>query len=345
MIMMSEMDMSPKLPGTYVNLLVDFIEKKGIVANQLLNGAGIAPHLLQAPFWYIDFNIFNDLLVKAAHLTNEPALSLKLAQEMKISCYGSVGVAAYSSENLGDALQILEKYIGLYCSVFKPKLKVTENKAYLYFHQPSPEVQLNAPALLFLIFGFVTISQSLVEQQIIFDLEFSHNKPDFYQAIKNENFIQCHFNCQSDGISFNKALLNLPLKSADQLTARLALAQCEKDIKKHISKRSRNESMSLKVKSILYDEVAGFLSLEQVATQLIISERSLQRQLANEQTTFQMLVAEVKCEQAERLLKQQTLSIKEIAYRLGYAEVSHFSRAFKNWTHISPKLYRDVANS
>lgn len=78
------------------------------------------------------------------------------------------------------------------------------------------------------------------------------------------------------------------------------------------------------MKEELYDEALGFLSLKQVAERLHLSERTLQRQLAKEQTSFQLLVAEVRRKQAEFLLKQQHLSIEQIAERLGYADISHF---------------------
>lgn len=106
--------MNPKLPGTYVNLLADVLQRKGISNEQLLDGTGISAQKLESSFWYVDFHIFNYLLEKSALLIKEPAIGIILAKEMKASCYGHVGVAAVASQNLGEAIEILEQYISLF---------------------------------------------------------------------------------------------------------------------------------------------------------------------------------------------------------------------------------------
>ncbi|MCH7313125.1 AraC family transcriptional regulator [Acinetobacter sp. ANC 3882] len=335
--------MNPELPGTYVNLLVEVIQKWNVSSEQLLSGTGISAQTLSAPFWYVDFEIFNHLLEKAALLTHEPALSLYLAEQMRISCYGHVGIAATASETLGDAIKILEQFIGLHCSVFQPKLKIQAEMAYLYFHQPSPKFKLNQQGTMFLILGFSRILENLVQHKLAVHFQFQQQQPSFYKNTKIFNDSNVSFECEKDCLTFNKALLLQPLKTADALLARLSKQQCEQDASKLSLKRRQKDSLDAQVKTLLYHEEDGFLSLKQVAEKLHLSERTLQRQLSNQQTSFQILVAEVRRKQAERLLKQPKLSIEQIAERLGYADISHFSRAFKKWTNVTPKFYRQVS--
>ena len=77
------------------------------------------------------------------------------------------------------------------------------------------------------------------------------------------------------------------------------------------------------------------MSLNQIAKHLGLTDRTLQRQLANEKTTFQILLSESRQAKAKTLLKNK-LSIQEISNLLGYADISHFSRAFKKWTNMTP---------
>ncbi len=335
-------NMNPELPGSYVNLLVDVLKKRGIAPEQLLSGTGISIDKLNAPFWYVDFNIFNYLLERAAQITDEPAISVYLAKEMKISCYGHIGVAATASEDLGSAIKVLEQFIGLHCTVFKPKLQVNDGKAYLYFNQPLQQFRFNRHEIIFLVFGFAQIVENLAQQRLDIRFEFQQDKPDFYKKIFNINQLNGEFNAKNDCLILNQNVLSLPLKTADALVARLTIQQCKQDIQKLFLKRKNVDSAAKNVKEELYDEALGFLSLKQVAERLHLSERTLQRQLAKEQTSFQLLVAEVRRKQAEFLLKQQHLSIEQIAERLGYADISHFSRAFKKWTNVTPKFYREV---
>ena len=80
--------------------------------------------------------------------------------------------------------------------------------------------------------------------------------------------------------------------------------------------------------------------MNQVALELKTSVRSLQRQLASEETSFQIVLAEARREHAEKLLKSTRLSIQEISNILGYADISHFTRAFKKWVGLTPTIYR-----
>lgn len=81
-------------------------------------------------------------------------------------------------------------------------------------------------------------------------------------------------------------------------------------------------------------------SLEDVALALGMSTRSLQRQLAKQETSFSKVIIRAQRQYALELLVQNNLSISEIATALGYADPSNFCRAFHKWTGQSPKRCR-----
>jgi len=74
-----------------------------------------------------------------------------------------------------------------------------------------------------------------------------------------------------------------------------------------------------------------------IARALNLSLRSLQRKLEERGVTFRKLLDDTRQQLAEQYLKDSTLSVSEIAYLLGFAEVSSFSRAFKRWTGRAPR--------
>jgi AraC-like DNA-binding protein len=82
------------------------------------------------------------------------------------------------------------------------------------------------------------------------------------------------------------------------------------------------------------------LNRGEVARLLAMSERNLTRQLKAEGTSFSELSARVQSERACNLLRNPTLSVAEIGYRLGYAEPAAFTRAFARWTGQSPLRWR-----
>ncbi len=71
-----------------------------------------------------------------------------------------------------------------------------------------------------------------------------------------------------------------------------------------------------------------------------LSTRSLQRQLAQGGTNYSDLLEAVRRQKAIALLKDSKLNLTEIAHQLGYSDPANFSRAFKRWTNLSPRYFR-----
>jgi AraC-like DNA-binding protein len=81
-------------------------------------------------------------------------------------------------------------------------------------------------------------------------------------------------------------------------------------------------------------------TLSSLAAGLAMSPRTLQRRLAEERTSYQALVREVREDLAREYLTESLLSISEIAFLLGFSDVSTFHRAFRRWTRQTPLAYR-----
>jgi AraC-like DNA-binding protein len=85
----------------------------------------------------------------------------------------------------------------------------------------------------------------------------------------------------------------------------------------------------------------GNPSLEQVAAQLGLSERTLQRKLQELGTSHNDLVEQIRRDLAMRYLKEPDMAICEVAYLTGFSEPSSFHRAFKRWTGVTPGEFRE----
>lgn len=84
----------------------------------------------------------------------------------------------------------------------------------------------------------------------------------------------------------------------------------------------------------------GTSSIGDVAKRLATSSRTLQRRLAEIGTSHADLLDETRTELARRYLGERSLSIPEVAFLLGYADVPTFHRAFKRWTQRTPGEHR-----
>jgi AraC-like DNA-binding protein len=103
----------------------------------------------------------------------------------------------------------------------------------------------------------------------------------------------------------------------------------------------KKERLSNKVNRYLISNAyLGVMSLEDTAANFHMSARRLQRRLKEEDVNFQQLADSARQYLAVQALRLGRYTVKEIAYMMGYNELSAFSRAFKRWTGKSPESYR-----
>jgi AraC-like DNA-binding protein len=125
-------------------------------------------------------------------------------------------------------------------------------------------------------------------------------------------------------ISYNKELLEILTPVLD----RSLDEQCSRSIPKM-------------VKWILKRGLTrGHLDVRAVASELGMSDRTLQRRLTEEGTTFKQLLNQVRHEQALEYLADPTLDIKEVAFLIGYEDQNSFYRAFRLWEGKTPSNWR-----
>ena len=84
----------------------------------------------------------------------------------------------------------------------------------------------------------------------------------------------------------------------------------------------------------------GYPALENVADSIRSSPAAIQRELSRDNLNYKDLVEETRRDLALVYVRQRELAFSEIAFLLGYSELSAFSRAFHRWTGTSPRNYR-----
>jgi AraC-like DNA-binding protein len=110
-----------------------------------------------------------------------------------------------------------------------------------------------------------------------------------------------------------------------------------------IADLSKRRTVVARVREIVgRDLSSGPLGVVAVARQLRMSPKTLARRLEREGTTFSATIDQLRSELAVRYVGGHALAFTEIAFRLGFAHVEAFQRAFKRWTGETPLAYRRV---
>ena len=97
------------------------------------------------------------------------------------------------------------------------------------------------------------------------------------------------------------------------------------------------ESLSAAIGPYLQD---GNMNIQLAAEMASLSKRTLQRRLADLQLDYSTLIDQIRLKQALSMLRKPDVPMAEIAYELGYSAPTHFTRAFRRWTALSPQEYR-----
>ncbi|KZX58971.1 hypothetical protein A3709_15525 [Halioglobus sp. HI00S01] len=109
-----------------------------------------------------------------------------------------------------------------------------------------------------------------------------------------------------------------------------------------LSFEQQSASTSAAIKSLIaIDLPSGLPSFTRVAQYLNMSESSLRRRLQREDTSYQKLKDEVRCEVAIDKLLNEDIKVADLSDYLGFTEPSFFVRSFKHWTGEAPRSYRE----
>jgi len=99
-----------------------------------------------------------------------------------------------------------------------------------------------------------------------------------------------------------------------------------------------------RIREIIVENLpSGNVTVEQVAGMLGMNTRTLQRALKEEGTSFINLLNDTRMDIAKQFIQDKKMDLTEVAFLLGFAELSTFSRSFKRWTGKSPMQFRKAA--
>jgi AraC-like DNA-binding protein len=152
-----------------------------------------------------------------------------------------------------------------------------------------------------------------------------------------------YFRCPIDfGAADNRIVLSNKVVDKRLPGSNPMMAQLNDQVMiKYMARLDENDIVS-RVKATIIDLLAdGRLSDAKVAESLYMSNRTLQRKLQEQGTSFKKILTEVRHELALKYIQDHQMTLTELSFQLGFSEVSSFSRAFKNWTGQAPRDYRN----
>ncbi len=325
------------VPVAYVEALLGLAAELGVSRGELFALAAIAPQALDNPSGRMSFVDANLLASAALQHCHEPALGLLLGQRLNVSTHGILGYAVLASANLGQAIQFVLKYYRVLGLAFD--LDITEQSGRLQLRalESMPMGPLKVFASEALLASFYSIARFLLGRELDgLELGFAHSAPAHaarYQAVFG---VTVQFDQPYDWLSLPQSYLQQPMALANPGTVHMCEQQCEA----LLATLDVRDDLLTRVRRLLLARPGDFPDLQNAASSLHTSARSLRRHLSELGTSYQQVLDDVRKRLALQYLTTTHLPLHEIAYLLNFSDPSNFRRAFKKWTGKSPGEYR-----
>jgi AraC-like DNA-binding protein len=144
------------------------------------------------------------------------------------------------------------------------------------------------------------------------------------------------FGCEDSGFAVPAASLRLASAHADPRTVEAIAPLVEAELEGRRAAASFADRVAAHVASLL----PAAADVVDVARAMHMSPRTLQRRLEQEQTRFTEVLDRARLGEARRLLADPATKLADVAFRVGFADLATFSRAFKRWTGLPPGQWR-----
>lgn len=316
------------LPGAYIRDFVELTARWKVDPARLLRGLPVTVESLADPSTRVPLQVCEAIVARGLQLTKEPALGVHLGMQMRVSSHGFLGFAAMTANTVREALELAARFASTRTSALGLALHVEGELASVAIEERTPlPGALREVLVLALVIGIWQLGTQLTGRPLEGSGECAFPRPAF--PIPDARL---RFDRPVHRLVFPAAELELPLVTADAAAKRLAAAQLEREL------ASLEEGALVgRVRAALSERSPA---IEELARSLKMSPRTLKRRLAELGTTYSELRDDQRRQRALLLLDDRSLSISEIAVRLGYTELPNFTRAFKKWTGITPAAYR-----
>ncbi|WP_278389920.1 AraC family transcriptional regulator [Stutzerimonas kunmingensis] len=328
--------------SSWVLSIVQALESAGIDCRQLF----IELHLDYAALDDPDARFAQDdmtrLWQRAVAVSGDPAIGLNMARQARPAALNVVGYALMSSRNLKEGFARLVRYQRIIAEGadldFQPCAQGYRLSLTIIGDRLPPARQSAEGSLA----GCLTFCRWLTGTPLLpLEVSFQGQLPDDLEPYRQLFQAPLRFDAPRYALLFREEDVEMPLPTANE-----ALAQLHDRFAGEYLSRFSDSKVMHRARQILCRLLPqGEPRREVVAQALCLSERTLQRRLQEEGSSFQQLLDDTRRDLAVQHLAQPDLAPLEIAYLLGFADPSNFYRAFKRWFGVTPGEYRLAARS
>lgn len=327
------------IPASALSGIFGLAVSKQINLEDLLLNAGIEPGTVGSPDAFLTAKQLESVLAELISASNDPAFGLHYGKNIQYNGRSLVEELVCSAGTLREALRELVKYKDLLAPGSQFQLAVGEHLASISYQPGS--VQLSDIQRVFdelIISRLYGISFWLTGGEFsLVEVRFSHPQPSYVEEYQRTFKTPIFFNSERNELIFRKEILDVPLSgSLPDYHGRI-----EQLAEEQLNRLAMGSRITRQVLSYLKANIGiAAIGVEDAASHLNMTARTLQRKLKQEGVSFAELRDQLRHDMAQNQLQNSNVSMGVLASHLGFSDASTFYHAFKRWEGVSPGEYR-----
>lgn len=311
----------------------------GVDRAALMRSTGVDPDAdLDVGQMISDTDYYTFLEQLAAVDPDPVTIPLRAGAAMRCDDYGALGLAMKSAPTLRGTYDRPARYARVLTSVASYELEPTGEGAFMHLLRAGERrlgLRLSNEAT---VASLTSIAREVTT--IPFTpraVYFQHRPP--VRITEHEAWFGCpvHFDADRDALLVSQESLDRPNRLGDTGLSRFFEQHLEREVFRFADEQALDERVRAEISRSLS---GGIPRISEVAGQLGMSGRTLQRRLSEEGHSYQTLIDAARRQLALRLVRATGYALAEVAFLTGFSDQSAFTRAFKRWTGETPRAFR-----
>jgi AraC-like DNA-binding protein len=336
-VMQASPDLIMPMPICYARVIASGLGLNAADCAELLLGSGLSSADLEADERVVGFRQQRQIIVNALRISGDPALGLRIGSMTPLPTHGALSYAAVSSADLGAAFDVILRYSQTRAGFFRFSGQRQGGEMLIAIDEMTDLGPVRCFLHEVLMLTLQAVLDTVIGPRVAGPaIEFSYPAPAYLQQYHEVFHLPLQFSRPATVLRIPVALLSTRSITADAGALRAAERQCARELQA----LQVQASFAAQVQAAVADHLERGCSMAVIARLFRISARTLVRRLAQEETSYRLILDQVRKQQARRLLCDPAMPIGAIAQRLGYQDPSNFGRACRAWFRLSPSAFR-----
>ncbi|MCB1756740.1 MAG: AraC family transcriptional regulator [Gammaproteobacteria bacterium] len=328
----------PKVLASAACGFLEQIQKHNGDVDRILGNATVRTTDLDNPINEINLNQHCLMFEEAAKITGYDNFGLRFGDQFQPEQLGPIGYAAITSPTLSSALQNMERYFCAHQGKTSFGLIQDSDILWLSYRILDPRIEYRRQDAELSLGMFRNIfRRALGPGWAPLEIRFEHAAPDKPHEHETIFGAPVKFGSRTNAIAFRRKCLDATMPGQDPYLFAL--------IEAFLQSRSQIQTSAEDFACVVRNQIKLHLgdsppTLCMIAKTLGYAEHAFHKELKESGLNYNDLLRAARKELALHYIINRDIPLTDVAYCLGYSELSAFSRAFRSWTGMSPQRYR-----